>query len=60
MARTVLFHDTLARWCFVKMRGWIEQAKKKLFAIIKETRKDIDNLELRVAYIGYVFFRPFV
>lgn len=36
------------------MGGWISQAKKKLFDIIEQTKKDIENLELRVAYIGYV------
>lgn len=39
------------------MGGWIGQAKKKLFDIIEQTKKDIGNLELRVAYIGYVRLR---
>lgn len=35
------------------MGPWIQQAKNKLFAIIEQTKKDVHNLELRVAYIGY-------
>lgn len=37
-----------------QMSWWIEQAKKKLFAIIEQTRKEADNLELRVAFVGCV------
>ncbi|CAM9127088.1 unnamed protein product [Scytosiphon promiscuus] len=43
--------------CTGSMSRWIDQAKKKLFAIIEQTKKDIENLELRVAYIGYRDFR---
>lgn len=34
------------------MGRWIDQAKKKLFAIIEQTKKDIPNLRLRVAFVG--------
>ncbi|CBJ25694.1 ATP-binding region, ATPase-like [Ectocarpus siliculosus] len=39
--------------CTGSMGSWINQAKKKLFAIIEQTKKDIANLELRVAFVGY-------
>ncbi|CAN0020957.1 unnamed protein product [Scytosiphon promiscuus] len=35
------------------MQSWIDQAKGKLNAIIEQTKKDVPNIELRVAFVGY-------
>ncbi|CAM9496542.1 unnamed protein product [Hapterophycus canaliculatus] len=39
--------------CTRSMQSWIDQAKSKLTAIIEQTKKDIANIELRVAFVGY-------
>lgn len=49
-----IFLFAFPRVRFLQMAGWIAQSKRKLFDIIEQTKKDIENLELRVAYIGYV------
>ena len=40
--------------CGVQMMTWIDQTKQKLFDIIKQTKKEAENLKLRVAFVGYV------
>ncbi|CAM9102277.1 unnamed protein product [Ectocarpus fasciculatus] len=39
--------------CTRSMQSWINQARDKLNDIIEQAKKDVDNLELRVAFIGY-------
>lgn len=34
------------------MQSWIDQAKNKLTSIINQTKKDVANIELRVAFVG--------
>lgn len=36
----------------VQMQKWIDQSKTKLLGIIAQTKQDVVNLELRVAYVG--------
>ncbi|CAM9867934.1 unnamed protein product [Ectocarpus sp. 4 AP-2014] len=39
--------------CTRSMQSWIDQARNKLNDIIEQAKKDVDNLELRVAFVGY-------
>lgn len=34
------------------MQSWIDQAKDKLMDIIAQAKKDVANLNLRVAFVG--------
>ena len=38
------------------MQSWIDQAKEKLMEIIEQAKNDVANLNLRVAFVGWVFF----
>ncbi|CAN0495731.1 unnamed protein product [Ectocarpus sp. 12 AP-2014] len=38
--------------CTRSMQSWIDQARNKLNDIIEQAKKDVDNLELRVAFVG--------
>lgn len=40
--------------CLWQMQSWIDQAKNKLFDIISQAKKDVANLNLRVAFVGWV------
>ena len=35
-----------------QMQSWIDQAKNKLMGIIEQAKKDVANLNLRVAFVG--------
>lgn len=42
------------------MQNWIDQAKNKLMSIIEQAKKDVVNLNLRVAFVGYGFRDDFL
>ncbi|CAM9134455.1 unnamed protein product [Ectocarpus sp. 6 AP-2014] len=39
--------------CTGSMQYWIDQAKTKLLGIINQAKKDVANINLRVAFVGY-------
>ncbi|CAN0297621.1 unnamed protein product, partial [Ectocarpus sp. 8 AP-2014] len=39
--------------CTGSMQRWIDQAKTKLLDIIDQAKKDVKNISLRVAFVGY-------
>ncbi|CAM9131372.1 unnamed protein product [Ectocarpus fasciculatus] len=39
--------------CTGSMQRWIDQAKTKLLDIIDQAKKDVKNINLRVAFVGY-------